>query len=696
MKVALVCIAKNENNYIEEWVKYHLKLGFDHVFIYENDWVCPLEMDNITKIQNPGKVKQLDSYNQFILNYKGQYDYAAFLDVDEFLVLKKHKNVKEFLGEYGNKNGIGINWNFYGSNGKLTRENDVNSQLKQFILKDKRINHHIKCILNLNSNGKMVLPHNPDIPLKNTNGKWFSGPYNEDMVDDVVIINHYFHRTFEDWKIKSSNGRADSAKYFRTVDEWEKEKGLYNDIEDTTARDFFYDTEVVGLKKKLTIVIPNKLGQTPEITINSLYKQTFTDFDIIIVNDVNDNANIARNEGLKLVQTEYVLFSDNDIKWHPTSIEELFNCLEENPQISYSYGSWFIDGRKNSNREWNRNSLLHNNYISTMSMVRTKHHPSFDPEIKRFQDWDVWLTMLNENRIGKRIDTPIFTTKVREDGITENSIGIDEAYYYIQKKHGIEIPKRNIGNKKPISILITAYKTSNFIEECLDSIERQTYFVKNNEFEILVGIDGCEETLEKLKSIKHKYRNLKIYMMSENRGTYITTNTLIGLSKYENLIRFDSDDIMFDYLVEEVLYNDNNDMVRIPFNNFKSDINDNEISVAHGVVFVKKTVFDNIAGGYQPWVCGADTELHERIKRSVKIHSLKNPLFLRRLHEDSITSSPVTGFDSEIRKEYRKLIKKTYNHDEIMIERVVGEYKEIKDEKNKSKIRWGIKTKGYK
>ena len=33
--------------------------------------------------------------------------------------------------------------------------------------------------------------------------------------------------------------------------------------------------------------------------------------------------------------------------------------------------------------------------------------------------------------------------------------------------------------------------------------------------------------------------------MKENKGTYITINTLMTISKYDHLIRFDSDDIMY-------------------------------------------------------------------------------------------------------------------------------------------------------
>ena len=37
IKVALVCIAKNEDNYIQEWITYNKLIGFDDIFIYQND-----------------------------------------------------------------------------------------------------------------------------------------------------------------------------------------------------------------------------------------------------------------------------------------------------------------------------------------------------------------------------------------------------------------------------------------------------------------------------------------------------------------------------------------------------------------------------------------------------------------------------------------------------------------------------------
>jgi hypothetical protein len=51
MKVAIVCIAKNEDLYLEEWVNYHLKLGFDRIYIYMNNWRTNYHNDKVTLIE---------------------------------------------------------------------------------------------------------------------------------------------------------------------------------------------------------------------------------------------------------------------------------------------------------------------------------------------------------------------------------------------------------------------------------------------------------------------------------------------------------------------------------------------------------------------------------------------------------------------------------------------------------------------
>lgn len=238
MKTVVVCIGKDEDYYLEEWIDYQKKLGFDEIYLYCNDWECKIERDFLTKIPFPGKHQQMPSYNHFLANYRDKFDWAAFIDCDEFIVLKQHQTIKDFLTYFDNPHGIGINWAFYGSGGKLKREN--NSLLKQFTKRQKNTDIHIKTILKLNSGGIMSLPHNPNTPLMDTNRKVFIGPFNRAGDENFAVINHYHHKTYEDWLIRCERGQSDHTPTKKPI-QWENEKELWVEIENFDAIKFMYN-----------------------------------------------------------------------------------------------------------------------------------------------------------------------------------------------------------------------------------------------------------------------------------------------------------------------------------------------------------------------------------------------------------------------------------------------------------------------
>ena len=101
-----------------------------------------------------------------------------------------------------------------------------------------------------------------------------------------------------------------------------------------------------------------------------------------------------------------------------------------------------------------------------------------------------------------------------------------------------------------VSVIISAYKASEFIEECLDSIlEQQTNF----DYEVLVGVDGCPDTLNKIKDILYKYKdfNFRFYYFEINVGKYLMVNSMAKESIYDNLAFFDVDDIMMNNFIED-------------------------------------------------------------------------------------------------------------------------------------------------
>lgn len=180
------------------------------------------------------------------------------------------------------------------------------------------------------------------------------------------------------------------------------------------------------------MVIPCRKGENAEKTIASLPKGIKT---IIVEDNECRGANWARNEGFKQVDTEFVLFSDNDINWHEGAVQLLLDTLLAHPEASYSYGMYQMSGRLFCDLAFDEKILKLSNYISTMSLIRTKDFPGFDEKIKRFQDWDLWLTMLENDKVGVNCNEIIFDTDVR-DGITHNGkVGIEEAFMAIKNKH---------------------------------------------------------------------------------------------------------------------------------------------------------------------------------------------------------------------------------------------------------------------
>lgn len=229
---------------------------------------------------------------------------------------------------------------------------------------------------------------------------------------------------------------------------------------------------------------------------------------------------------------------------------------------------------------------------------------------------------------------------------------------------------------------MTAYQTQNFIEEALDSIEDQTYFVNNDNFEILLGIDNCQETLEKVQSIRHRYRNLRVFMMDARRGPYVTLNTLLDHVNYPHLIRFDSDDMMKENMVSKILNLGDFECVIFKCRNFSRNgigIPNRELDMwSHGTCYYKTRIFERF-GGFMDWECAADTEFLTRIGNYVYIKPFDAILFYRRIHGNNLTQREDTGHKSMMREKYKNYIdrSKFWLPRVVKIDKVTNTYKEI-------------------
>jgi glycosyltransferase involved in cell wall biosynthesis len=213
--------------------------------------------------------------------------------------------------------------------------------------------------------------------------------------------------------------------------------------------------------------------------------------------------------------------------------------------------------------------------------------------------------------------------------------------------------------KKGISIVISAYEAENFIEECLDSVEKQTYFENYENYEILLGIDGCKKTLEKVKTIKNKYRNLKVYWFEENSGPYLVFNTMIKLySNYEIITIFGADDIMLKNHIEEnlKLLNNKKNVIKSKCSNFNHPNKNKIIKIYNpdGLIFLYKDFFFKI-NGFDNWRCGADSDILSRLfKYKMKIIINNRNTVMRRIHSKNLTKINNGSYRNKIIKLFRE------------------------------------------
>jgi len=200
-----------------------------------------------------------------------------------------------------------------------------------------------------------------------------------------------------------------------------------------------------------------------------------------------------------------------------------------------------------------------------------------------------------------------------------------------------------------ISIIIPAFKSVKFIDECIDSINIPGV-------EILIGVDGCEETYNHIKHLDG------VFYFPKNVGPYVIKNTLVDIASNQDIIFFDADDIM---VTESILDIKNalqkSDYVKLNYLNFreiseKDDWHTDVVMHDDAVIAIKKDLFNSLNGFY-PWRCGADSEFayrldHNNLKKG-KIHDL---CYYRRIHGENLTMKEETCYGSAIRNEYLKII----------------------------------------
>jgi glycosyltransferase involved in cell wall biosynthesis len=258
----------------------------------------------------------------------------------------------------------------------------------------------------------------------------------------------------------------------------------------------------------------------------------------------------------------------------------------------------------------------------------------------------------NNGEYGKLLEMPITKFFL---------INKDTKLEIVNSYDNLELFKKNTQKKEvELSIIIPTFNTPEFLLECLDSIITS---IKNKNCEVFVGIDGCEKTLN---FIKNKKFDKRIYFkfFEKNVGTYVVKNTLASISNANNLLFFDSDDIMLETFIEDTMsFLKNYKMYKPKYFDFK-DINEiknieklNSNKFGEGVFSIDKEIFLSF-NGFEGWKCAADSDFMGRFyNRNIPFTHGQKISFLRRIHPNSLTKSSETSMSSKLRAGYVTLSK---------------------------------------
>ncbi|MCX6766045.1 MAG: glycosyltransferase, partial [Candidatus Moranbacteria bacterium] len=331
------------------------------------------------------------------------------------------------------------------------------------------------------------------------------------------------------------------------------------------------------------IITAHNYGKFLKDCIDSVLEQTVKPKEIIVVNDAsNDNtdeivkiyenkvqyfkvdfkdAQKARNFGFSKAIGEYVVFLDSDDYFYEDAIEKMQSEMESNPELNlvYSDRTNFGDetilkninqASKWSSEKFNYGNLKTHNYIPLPSLIRRKKFKGFDERIKRFQDWDAWLTLLKNGK-AKRITEPLYFARFHGKNKTFTVNKYIEKLKILHKHNIIKMARvkdkreklileRTVNlSKSRIIFLISIQIDISSIKKFLYSVDKYHqnknflfYLIKNNQEE-----SNILEITHVLERTGIEYRIVRKYNIDQV-VKFVKENSIIPLYDADYLVMF--------------------------------------------------------------------------------------------------------------------------------------------------------------
>lgn len=236
---------------------------------------------------------------------------------------------------------------------------------------------------------------------------------------------------------------------------------------------------------EITVYITNKnYGRYIKQSINSVLKQNFKDFELIIIDDgSNDNSKkiietyrnksnvrifYRKSKGLikninfaiKASRGNFILRLDADDFLDHNALMILHKKIQENKEIAMVYSDYYLINSKGKFLDLNRNISLEKHSklkdipahgaCSLIRKICLEEVGAYDSKIDRQDGFDIWFKFINNYKI-KNINLPLFYYRQHNNNLTKNQTKLLKTRYKITKKI---VDKEKLLDKKSIAIVI--------------------------------------------------------------------------------------------------------------------------------------------------------------------------------------------------------------------------------------------------
>ncbi len=235
MKSAICLIVRNEARDIAEWIAFHAVAGFDTQIIFDNrsddgtaeivKAAAALHDIRVHHWPHAGPDSQVAAYWAACEAYRLEFDWMAFVDSDEFVVVAGGETINDFLARFEGWSGVALNWAIYGSDGhEAFPDGLVVESFTRRAGTDFFPARHVKSIIRPGFAARCLNPHCFDLrghrlgSYATPRGRamhWWPAPELGGILPGVGLdvpeygaarVNHYFTRSRAHWLAKLARG----------------------------------------------------------------------------------------------------------------------------------------------------------------------------------------------------------------------------------------------------------------------------------------------------------------------------------------------------------------------------------------------------------------------------------------------------------------------------------------------------------